>query len=108
MAFLPIDLQVNVMQSSNVANAASHEQEAPKLAREDRADQWIERRRLDENTSDETGQSTAEDQTIDEEGQGNSPNREFEGESEPEDEESSSQNARSHESDKGNYMDFTT
>jgi hypothetical protein len=106
MAFQPIDIQVNVMQASNVAEMATNEREGPERALDDRTQKWIEERQSEENTSDETAERDEND-AVDEDESGNTPNNTHgaSGESSGEEDDSSSQNS---EPDKGTYLDLTT
>lgn len=107
MAFQPIDIQVNVMQASNVAEMAAAEREEPKRAKSERARDWIQERQDEENTSDETAEED-EENPVDEDG--TSPHQGLTtmttgSESSEESEESES---HSSESDKGTHLDLTT
>lgn len=101
-----MDIQVNMMQASNVAELAAQEKEEPKRARSERSRKWVEERRAEENTSDETGEQD-ENNPVDEDESG--PFRHLEtmtpGSGEDEAEGSSSQSS---EPDKGTHLDLTT
>jgi hypothetical protein len=106
VAFQPIDIQVNVMQASNVAELATNEREGPERALDDRTRTWIEERQSEENTSDETSKRDEND-SVDEDETGNTSNEAHaaSAESTEEEDDSDSQNS---EPDKGTYLDFTT
>ena len=101
-----MDIQVNVMQASNVAELAANEKEEPKRARSERSRKWVEERRSEENTSDETGEQD-ENNPVDEDEGG--PFRHLDtlnvGSEEQASGESSSQSS---EPDKGTHLDLTT
>lgn len=109
MAFQPIDLQVNVMQSKNVADAVANEQDQPKRNKNARADRMLEERRLEQNTSDEAGTKSESDE-VDEDEEENTPDHEFQANGDRDDESDSTQsrNRPKAESDKGTLLDLTT
>lgn len=110
MAFQPMDIQVNVMQSANVANVVANEEEAPQRAKADQVEKWIEKRQQEENTSDETGEQN-EHQSVDEDQGGNNSFLESDGDgSESGDSEEDSLNAERSpsEPDKGTHLDLKT
>ncbi|MFB6345696.1 MAG: hypothetical protein ABEK50_08000 [bacterium] len=110
MAFQPIDIQVNVMQSSNVSSIVAHEQDAPQRAQSDQLDKWIEERHEEENTSEEAGEEP-ENETVDEDqGSNNSflSSEEEQSESPEDDGNDLNSEASPSEPDKGTYMDLKT
>jgi hypothetical protein len=108
MAFQPMDIQVNVMQASNVAEMAAHEREEPKRAKSERARDWIQERQDEENTSDETAEED-EQNPVDEDGAapGGQLTTLTTGPESPQEESEGEQN-RPSEPDKGTHMDLTS
>lgn len=108
MAFQPMDIQVNVMQSANVANIAANEEEAPQRAKADQVEKWIEERQEEENTSDEAGEQN-ENNSVDEDEGGNNTFLETEEHEDAETNEDPLHTESSpSEPDKGTHMDLKT
>lgn len=108
MPFSPIDLQVSFQQAGRVADESASANESKERAQEDKAREEIERRRIEENISDESDQS----QDIDEETTGHaggyhSTGGEGEEEEEQEDEEATSPSTPE-DPEKGSFLDVTT
>jgi ferritin len=108
MAFQPMDIQVNVMQASNVAELAANAREEPERAKSERLQNWVQERQEEENTSEETTEDDG-NQAIDEDEGGNQANSSVSqanaaGVEESEEERTS----RSSEPDKGTHLDLTT
>ncbi len=103
MPFSPIDLQVSFQQAGRVADESVAANETKKQARSDRADEAIERRRLQENTLDEI----AESNSIDGRSTGNAGGYHSSSGEEEESEESADK-AVSEDPSKGSFIDLTT
>lgn len=110
MAFQPIDLQVNVMQASNVAESVAHERDEPRRAKSERSQKWVEERQSEENTSEETADQD-ENESVNEDETSNIPNRQSaveEASQEEQDDQDSSSSNNNSEPDKGTHLDLTT
>ena len=108
MAFQPIDIQVNVLQASNVAESVAHDRDEPKRARSEQSRKRVEERRAEENTSDETGEQN-ENEAVEDDESGTVLNRSpLAGEPADELEEDEEDDSRASEPDKGTHLDLTT
>ncbi len=104
MAMLPIDIQVNMQQLSTVADQAAADRQGTEQAKREQAREWIQQRRLEQNTSDESAQKEDKPE-IGEEEEGSSGNqRQFAGEQTERD----APPGRFSEPGKGNYFDILT
>jgi len=109
MAFLPMDIQVNVMQASNVAELAANEREEPKRAKSERSQKWVQKRQEEENTSDEAGKREG-NKPVDEDEEGNQPDIGGGSDNTAQDveDEDNQPSGRHSEPDKGTHLDLTT
>ncbi|MFP4686797.1 MAG: hypothetical protein ACLFN5_01660 [bacterium] len=107
MPFSPLDLQVAVQQAGRVANEVTAEREAPENARAARAKEEIEERKLEENTTDESG-DTEENNAIGEKPEGS--NQGYQGSGGPKEEEEKKEKKQGQPDSPGigNYLDVTT
>lgn len=104
MAVQPIDIQVNMQQLSSVADQAAAERQSTEQAKREQARDWIQQRRLEQNTSDESEQK-GDKPEIGEEEEGSPGNqRQFAGE--PSERNASPE--RFSEPGKGNHFDIVT